>query len=246
MPIIQNIYYHEQRVESQNPPIVLIHGAGGNYLSWSPEIRRMRSHNVYALDLPGHGKSRGHGEQRIQEYADRLAEWMEAARIFRAVVVGHSMGGAITLHLAAHYPSLVSGIGLFSTGARLPVNPQLVEALSSDTTYQSALNNIVKWSFSRQAPDKLVELFSHRMTEVRRTVMQNDMLACDHFNMSDRLSDISQPALVLCGSKDKMTPLRFSQVLEKRLQDASMVVVQDAGHMVILEQPQVVVRDKFA
>ena len=97
MPLSGNLYYsHHPDAGDGTPPLVLIHGAGGMHLYWPPEVRRLRGYNVYAVDLPGHGKSETiDGQQTIGDYARYLVQWLESVQLRRAVLVGHSMGSAI-------------------------------------------------------------------------------------------------------------------------------------------------------
>ncbi|MEJ5225477.1 MAG: alpha/beta fold hydrolase, partial [Anaerolineales bacterium] len=76
MPIAAGLHYfsHNETLTSR-PPVILIHGAGGNYLSWPAEIRRLPGQRIFALDLPGHGKSEGIGRQLADDYAQSLREF---------------------------------------------------------------------------------------------------------------------------------------------------------------------------
>ena len=105
MPLNAEIYYrYSNEGEGEVVPVILIHGAGGTHLHWPAQIRRLPGHNVYALDLPGHGKSEGRGNQTIESYCHSIIQWMDDIHIFRSVIVGHSMGGAIALTMALQYP----------------------------------------------------------------------------------------------------------------------------------------------
>lgn len=237
MPVINKIYYAENINESHTtPPIVLIHGAGGSHLSWPPDLRRFTGKNVYAVDLPGHGKSSGHGEQSLAVYADHIAAWMTELGLYRALVIGHSMGGGIAMELALRYPHLTTALGLFATGARLPVNESILTYTQNQATFPSALEIIRRHSFGPDASERLVELAMKRFAEQRSSVLHNDLHACNDFNISDRLAEIRRPTLVLCGSEDRMTPLRFSQYLASKLEKSQLQIVKGAGHMVMLEK----------
>ena len=237
-----NELYYQLHQEGEKPPVILIHGAGGTHLFWPPEVRRLPQASVYALDLPGHGKSSGRGFQSISAYAGVLLELVDALELNRAVLVGHSMGGAIALRFALEYPSRVLGLGLFSTAARLRVNPDLLELTSASTTYPAAVEKLVGWSFSPETPERLQDLAHKRMLETRATVLHGDLLACSKFDVVPRLAEISQPALVLCGANDRMTPLRQSQFLTAELPQATLEVIDAAGHMVMLERPHAVAK----
>jgi pimeloyl-ACP methyl ester carboxylesterase len=88
MPFAVKIYYQIHQ-DAADLPLVLLHGAGGNHLSWPPELRRLAGFRVYALDLPGHGKSPGRGQQSIEAYLIALRDWMQAVELHRAVFIGH-------------------------------------------------------------------------------------------------------------------------------------------------------------
>lgn len=216
----------------------MIHGAGGTCLYWPPEIRRLPGYRIFAPDLPGHGKSGGRGRQSIHDYTEVLLAWMEATGMHSAVFVGHSMGAAIAITLALDHPEHVLGLGLLGAGARLRVAPQILEGVASQTTYLSATAAIIQRSFSAKAPDRLMELAAQRMAETRPSVLHGDFLACDGFDEMARIGAIDRPTLIVCGAEDRMTPLRYSQLLVDSIQNSSLEIVQDAGHMVMLERPR--------
>jgi pimeloyl-ACP methyl ester carboxylesterase len=191
---------------------------------------------VFALDLPGHGKSGGIGEQTIGGYAKIVADWLIDIGIARAVFVGHSMGGAITQTLALEFPDLVRGIVLVGTGPKLPVNPDLLEKLSVPSAYPKAVELIVKWSFSKGAEEKLRRQAKETMMKTRPTVVYGDFVACSHFDVTKRLKDIETPTLVICGEEDKMTPITFSEALRDQIPGAALTTVEGAGHMVMVEK----------
>jgi pimeloyl-ACP methyl ester carboxylesterase len=248
MPVTASIYFHlfEGSEEGKRPPVVLIHGAGGTHLSWPPQLRRLTGYRVYAPDLPGHGKSNGVGLQSIPAYTQKMVEWLGACGLHSAVFVGHSMGGAIALSLALDYPQHVQALGLIGADSNLHVNPVLLDAASSPNTYLGAVEKSVAWSFSSKTSERLVELACKRMAETRQSVLYGDFLACDAFNVTERLSRVSQPTLVLCGVEDRMTPMRGSQRLESLIPNATIKTIPDAGHMVMLERPEVVTEEMLA
>jgi len=88
--------------------------------------------NLYALDLPGHGRSAGEGRASVDAYAGSLQAFLEALALTRAILVGHSMGGAIVQLLALEDSSMVGGLILVGTGARLRVLPSLLDGLAND------------------------------------------------------------------------------------------------------------------
>jgi pimeloyl-ACP methyl ester carboxylesterase len=240
MPVAEGLYYHlHPSGQAGALPVLLLHGAGGMHLSWPPEIRRLAGCDVYALDLPGHGKSDAIGGlQTITAYSESVLAWMQASGLAKAVVVGHSMGGAIALTLALQAPEKVLGLGLVATAARLRVNPDLLANAASATTFYKVVDQLSAWSFGPAAPARLVEMFRQRLGEVRPSVLYGDFLACSSFDISDQVSRITCPALVLCGADDRMIPQRHSQSLADLMPGAQFVHFPQVGHMLMLEEPR--------
>jgi pimeloyl-ACP methyl ester carboxylesterase len=239
MPVVSDIYFHHyQRSGFEALPVVLLHGAGGNHLSWPPEIRRLPGVRVFALDLPGHGKSPGRGQQSIAGYARCVLAWLEAVGLQRAAFIGHSMGGAIALELAIHHPENVSALGLVATGTRLPIAQDILTNAASQTTYRKAGETLNRLAFSACADTRLAELALQRMAETRQSVIYGDLLACNEFDVSQDIEKIQQPTLVLCGSDDRMTPVRYSQFLADGIPSGRLVIIPGAGHMVMFEAPR--------
>jgi pimeloyl-ACP methyl ester carboxylesterase len=148
------------------------------------------------------------------------------------------MGGAITLTLALDHPQKVSGIVLVGTGGRLRVHPDILALTASGEGYPQTIETILEWSYSKNADSRLVELSGKRMLEVPVEVVHADYLACDRFDVLDRLGEIDCPTHVICGDKDQLTPAKFSNYLVDHIQGASFDLISDAGHMVMLEQPE--------
>lgn len=242
MPEAAGIAYQEANpnAETTRPPVVLVHGAGGHALHWPPQVRRLPGYRVLAVDLPGHGGSPGAGCQRIEDYVAALVDWATALNLPPAVWVGHSMGGAIVQTLALHHPRRVHALGLVGTGARLRVHPTILQGTADPNAFRSTVDTIIHWTFAPNSNPRLRQLAAERMAQTRPTVLHGDFLACDAFDIMDRLSDITQPALVLCGEQDRMTPPRYAEYLAQHLPQAQLVIIPQAGHMVMLEQPDAV------
>lgn len=239
MPIAAGIYYFANEEENwSRPAVILIHGAGATHLNWPPEIRRMSGQRIYAIDLPGHGKSEGIGLQTIEDYARAILAFMDALKIRKAIFVGHSMGGAIALYLGLHNPSRTLGLGLFATGPRLRVSAALLEKTESPATFGLAVQQITDLAFGPQAETHLKEQTMQRMSEVRPAVLHGDFRACNAFDEAHLLGRVKAPALIVCGTEDKMTPLHLSEQLKARLKDSILYTIEAAGHMVMLEEPQ--------
>lgn len=245
MPEAAGVAYKHRRggpTTAGRPPLILVHGAGGTRLHWPPTMRRLPAAEVYALDLPGHGEAPGPGRSTIAGYRQAIVDWMQALELPPAVVVGHSMGGALALALALDAPSHVAGIVLVGTGARLRVHPLLLEAAAAGSVPAGTLATLVSWWYSPEASPRLRELASRGLAVTNTSVLHGDFLACDGFDVMDRLAAIDRPALILVGEDDHMTPVKYARYMAGKLPNARLEIIPAAGHMVMLEQPAAVER----
>jgi pimeloyl-ACP methyl ester carboxylesterase len=248
MPLASGLYYHlSQDGVVETPPVVLLHGVGGMHLFWPPQIRRLPGYRVFALDLPGHGKSNhGGGLQTVEAYTEQIVVWMETVNLHRAVFVGHSLGGAIALNLSKQYPERVLGLGLFSSGVRLNIPQDILADASSAATFYKSVESLVSWSFGSSASAQLADFTASRWREVRPSVLYGDLIACEPFDCNEQLAEIRLPTLVLCGEEDRIAPLRYAQLAAHIIPGAVLQVIPHAGHMVMLEQPDLVAKSLAA
>jgi len=218
------------------PSLLFLHGAGGTHRHWGNQVRGLRDFTLVALDLPGHGRSKGEGRQTIEGYADLVAEFMAALALESPTVVGHSMGGAIALELALRFGERLGGLVLVGTGARLRVMPSLLEGLRGE--FESTVDLLCHYAYGPSASEEMVRLGREEMLAMGPEVLWGDFLACDGFDVMGRLDEVRLPTLVICGEKDQLTPLKYSQFLVDHIPGARLVTIPEAGHMVMLEKPQ--------
>lgn len=231
----QSLFYRlsANDLSGRRPPLLLIHGAGGTHMHWPASLRRLPDWTVYALDLPGHGKSPGPGRNSIAAYCDVIYALVQGLGLDRVVLAGHSMGGAIVQEFALHYPGRLAGLVLVGTGARLRVAPAILDGIRSD--FPAAARAITDGVYAPGAPAQLKRLYLQRYLETDPQVLYDDFYACDQFDRRADVARIETPALVLCGDADVMTPPKFSQSLAQTLPHARLTIVPHAGHMVALE-----------
>lgn len=221
------------------PPLVLVHGAGGSADLWQPQIDALADvARVVAPDLPGHGHARGRGKPSIAAYAEWLATLLGTLHAGRAVLVGHSMGGAVAQTLALAQPGRLAGLILIGTGATLRVLPRLVDLLRKRPREGQSL--IQDLSFAPGTSPECGEIVDRVLREGAPLVTLGDYLACDRFDVRAELERIRLPTLVVAGAEDRLTPPKYARLLADAIPDARLVEIAGAGHFPQLEQPRAV------
>jgi pimeloyl-ACP methyl ester carboxylesterase len=228
-------YANHRQPDATTPPLLLIHGAGASHLDYPAQLRRL---NSIAPDLPGHGKSAGSGRRTISDYAADMVALLDALHIEKAIVAGHSMGGAIALTMALDFPMRVQGLVLFATAAKLPVSEAILKGIQTD--YRAALQLIVKWSWAKSVPPELHEHRVNYLLQTPAAITYADFVACSTFDVTARLPEIAQPTLIIAGTADKMALPDWTQSLAAAIPTSELQLIEGAGHMVTLEQPDVV------
>ena len=216
--------------------IIFVHGSGGCADIWGYQTAHFpRSH---AVNLPGHPD--GLVLKSVEECVDWLRQYIKGGGYKDVVLAGHSFGGAVTLMYALKYPQELNGIVIIGSGARLRVHSVFLT-----TCEQAIAGHPRKWhemieEWYRRTPADYRMKIIESQKAVGPAVMLNDFLACDKFDIMDRIHEIRLPALIICGESDFMTPVKYANYLGTRIAGSRVVIVPGAGHCVFAEKPEVV------
>lgn len=207
---------------------LFIHGAGGSFSKWRGQ--KGLEHSAKFIDLPGHGENKEDLRTTIEGYADWVAERIEED----VIVVGHSMGGLIGIELASNHDK-VKGLVLAGSHYRLPVNPMVLEELAKG----SFPEKFFYASYSRQTPKELIDEEKEELKINPVSVRKNDLEACDRYIKGEEaVQSLNKPILAVYGTEDRLIPKDAEEKLTSLNSKIQTVVIPDAGHYVMLEQPE--------
>ncbi len=223
-------------------PIVFIHGSGDSARIWRLQLEDLsRNQRVFAIDLPGHGERMDTlpEEVTVQDYAKVAHQIIQQElHLDHPVIAGHSLGGAIALAMALAYQSELGGLILIGTGARLRVLPAILEA--TRTSPHEARLQLAEMAVAQSNIATVPQAVLSEQAEPGPYILHRDLAACNVFDCMQRLHEIHLPTLIICGSEDRLTPVKYSQYLHDHLPGSTLRIISNAGHYVMREQPEAV------
>ena len=224
---------------SRGKLIVYIHGAGSNG-HFAHKLLDILSaqHSPLSFDFPAHGRSSGIDSLgSIPAYSDFTYSLWKTLGVRPAVLMGHSMGGAIALDLALRHPEMVDGLILTCTAATFNIPDERVETWAQVMKGRQP-QPFTKDSCSSQTPQDIVQQGWMEQIKTDPRVRHFDLVACQQVDLRPRLGEIKTPTLVLAGQDDSATPVAQSEELRDQIPGAQLSVIEAAGHWLPLEQPQ--------
>jgi len=212
--------------------MIFIHGSGYTSIFWHYQTSYFKTSE--AISLPGHPE--GKPCTSVREYTDWLRGYVRELDYSGVILVGHSLGGAIAMDYGLRYAGDLKALILIGTGARLRVHPDFL------AWCEDGIQNVAEWMKNWEPTYALVppELRERLLEETRLVgpgVQLRDLLCCDKFDVMADLHRLELPALVLCGSEDQMTPVKYSQFLAAKIKGARLVVIEGGTHLVPAEKP---------
>jgi pimeloyl-ACP methyl ester carboxylesterase len=223
----------------EGPPIVFVHGLGGDALNWiKPMITLKRQHHrVYALDLLGHGKSDYPDiEYSIEQQSEMLRQFLAAQKLHSPDFVAVSMGGWIVLNLAIEHPENVRRLvvadpaGLYfetpiTSDTFVPKTPAEMAALwQLLTPREMAFPAPVTRDFIREVSDRAwVIRRAFASFETRKDLLDG------------RVEHLNAPVLILWGKQERLIPLQVGEQLHSEIPRSSLLVCPDSGHLAVFE-----------
>ncbi len=217
--------------------IVFVPGSGGNHTLWESQFRALQGEfNVASVNLPGHGLSGGTGERDIMRYVQWVKKTIGALGLRGPVLVGHSLGAAISLNFAIHEGYLLSAIVPVGGGVKMPVNPAILEKIHTDLPF--VINLVVKFAISKPNRDAVGPYVQEGLEQGNPDILYGDLYACDRMDIEAAVEKIGIPTLAVCGDDDKMTPPDLSRFIAGAVAGAKLALSEGAGHYVMREKPE--------
>jgi pimeloyl-ACP methyl ester carboxylesterase len=213
-------------VAGSGPPLILLHGLSGSGRWWGRNVPAFADRfRTYSVDLPGFGASRAVRWSRLDDIADRLADWLVDEGLSPAHIAGHSLGGAVAARLAARHPDRIDRLVLVDAAIRLQGRRTVARP-------GHAMRSVGRGSLGF-APLLVRDLLRcHPRSFVAATA---DALQT---GWEPHLRRIKAPTLVVWGERDAITPHALGHGIAAAVPGARLLTLAEAGHNPMWERAE--------
>jgi pimeloyl-ACP methyl ester carboxylesterase len=236
-------------------PVIFIHGYSANFYCWRLNADVFAAERpVYAPDLPGFGlseKPKGY-DYSLDGYADFIAAYMDEMGIEKAVLVGNSMGGGISVKTQVRHPEKVAGIVLIDALGYFHNEFYLYRALGiyplgeillscNNRLLMKAILKIKVYADNAYATRDVVDSYmALRKTKNGKISPVWVLRAMGAYPVipTDEIERVSSPTLIIWGEKDRMLPVAHANLYSRDIEQAEMIIFPDVGHMPMEERSE--------
>ncbi|MBW2272506.1 MAG: alpha/beta fold hydrolase [Deltaproteobacteria bacterium] len=253
----RKVYYElhgptEPTEEEQPPPLMLIMGMGGSCRGWLPlQVPDFsKSRKTLVFDNRGVGESEDPGTAfSTADLADDAAQLLTALAISKADVLGAFMGGMAAQELALRYPERVRSLVLTGTYSRPDAKRRMLLSSWADLAHagisdESMLRRRLVWTLQDETLEQtdliesMVQFYMKEGSPLSPELFARQCAACIDHDSADRLREITQPTLVVCGRNDQLTPPKFHRELADEIPGAHLITIHYGGHLVMAESAE--------
>lgn len=250
-------YYVTNTINGEKPVLLMLHGFTGSNKTFQESITHLEKHfSIVAPDLLGHGKTDSPDEiarYSIERIVDDLVTILQELKIMQCFVLGYSMGGRVATAFASAHPEMVRGLILVSSSPGLAQKDLQKSRVQADNRLADMLESEGIRSFvdywEKLALFASQEILSDELKKrirLERLAQNPNGLAMSLRGMGtgkqpsywNHLADFTFPVLLMTGSLDEKFE-KIAQEMQQLLPNSTHVTVQNAGHAVYLEQPNI-------
>ena len=259
MPFVEvekgRLYYE---IRGRGRWLVLIHGAWANHEWWRWQVPELsKGYRVLSLDVRGHGQSSLlEKPDSVDSFAGDLETLLQKVGADEVTLIGWSMGCSISMQYYLNNPSRVKALVLIATRGghqnwrlklrvwlqhiQTQLNLMMDFAGYQGSTYQDQVQREVRSMLSPATPKEVVEWVITDLADNPRRNFFEVAKSLWNWKPGERLATINVPTLIMVGREDNRTPPEFSHRLHATIPNSKLVIVENCGHCVLLERPDIV------
>jgi len=235
-----NIFYFENKI--RGTPLLFIHGWLGSSLEWIYQLNYFNSRkHIIIVDLPGYGKSdKPNTKYSIEFFTKLILDFLNLLGYREAILIGHSLGGLIAQNITIQNPKLVKKLILISTSAiSLPIKNKFLlfwVNIIFKLTYTNFLKSTIKRINSTKDENReFRRLYKNALKIPKSVVLSTFNNMTSKFNLNGKISEISQPTLIIYGTEDKIISKSMIINLDNLIPNSVINLIENSPHRVMVE-----------
>lgn len=230
---------------ADGPPLVLLASLGSDASMWRPQVRALGdTYRIVRLDARGHGRSTAPpGPYRLADLGGDVIAVLDGLGIEAAHVCGVSLGGLTALWLAINHPDRLLTLTAANTAAKVGTAEGWQARIDAVTAHGLAgirddvLARFFAPGYAEADPDGFAEA-QQAFTTADDAGYSACCAALADADLREEVGGISVPTLVIGGDADVATPPPDAQWLHRAIPGSRLVILEGAGHLSNLDQPQ--------
>lgn len=229
-------------------PVILLHGWLESWIPWMGTMKALSSRfKTYALDFWGFGESgKQGGTFTVRDYVEMVGQFMERLGIERAPIIGHSMGGTVSLSLAMEHPERVQQVAVVGSpivgdGLALFLRLAARRSLASMAYRVPGVLPLGVRLFSPLLARDWKTWYKMFEDDLSRTTLESfhySIASLRHTDLRSRLEEIRVPTLGIYGRIDRIVDPRQREVLARGVPLAEISYFEQSGHFPMLDEPE--------
>lgn len=230
------IYYQKL---GKGKDLIMLHGWGQDVSSfWDVAQQLKDDFTVWLIDLPGFGRSEIKKDFSVSDYAEIVKGFIEENKIKMPHLLGHSLGGNISIKLTSTHHELIDRLILEGSSG---IRPQKTFARIVIIPLAKLFNLLIPEAWGIK---KKIRLKFYQSTEgdyINAGPLKKTIANILSEDLSDQLSKIKNETLLLWGENDRSVPLKYARAMYKSIEKSRLEILDDIGHFPHLESPKMFV-----
>ena len=240
----QGIVHYE--VYGRGKPVILLHGWLGSWYLWQDTMKGLQNYRTYALDFWGFGES---GKKRdtynIEDFVSLVEQFMDQLGIAKAPIIGHSMGGTVTMAFSIQHPDRVTKAGVIGSPVKGESLAFLLK-LAGMRFFAYIVHNAL-WALNlgiriaRPVVTKDKRWPEMIAADLSQTTLESFLLSIKslrYTDLSEDLRTIPVPLMGIYGKKDVIVNPNQKDLVQEFARFPQVVYMEDAGHFAMLDNPE--------
>ena len=235
------------RIAGEGPAVVLLHGFGGAGKRWEHQYNTIKNFQFIVPDLPGSGQSEIIEDMSMEGLAESVYQLLQQLKVDKCTMIGHSMGGYITLAFVEKHAEMIESYGLFHSSAFADTDEKKAGRKKTiETIKENGVGPFLKTfvpglysdGFKQQHPEEIQNHLTGVTSVSQAAIISYLQSMIERPDRTNVLKQNKIPVLFVLGKNDSIIPFKDMLTLASMPEISYIHVLEHSGHMGMIEEPE--------